>query len=54
MFEVVIDYINEKPKAMNDVGLTFLFFVDLMIKFYPKDAQTQYQTLIEKLDPFRK
>ena len=39
---------------MNDVVLNFLFFIDLIIKYYPKDAQTQYQTLIEKLAPFRK
>lgn len=39
---------------MNDVGMTFLFLIDLLIRYYPKDAQQQYQTLIEKLAPFRK
>ena len=54
MFRTVLDFIIIKPKEGIEVCMCFLYIVDTIIKFYPRDYIKQYNQISDKLVDFKK
>lgn len=61
MTQTLVEYVDviglysvNNPKAQLEVCKNFLALVDILFKFYPKDAPKQYNQLADKLNHLRK
>ncbi len=54
MFDSVIDYATSRPRVTQEVCSLFLCFVDILIRFYPRDYSKQYTQIADRLNVFRK